>query len=192
VPDTGPKTPSKAKSLAVESPSKVERFTVKPPMKSFFINDMQRDTINNLYEQDNVIERMNFSNTVLSQNQAQLFLQKHKLDNSSLENLESRWSVSWSNKWGSGNEQKKRILYQCTCGYNTEARKDRSSSKSRQWSRHAAYDFTGCCAHADITRIEATGIITRTIGFFNHNDTCKNGVMIRFPAIPLHEHVYVS
>ena len=80
------------------------------------------------------------------------------------------------------------------CGYNTVARQRRSKTKStsteQSWSRHAAYDFTGCCAHADITYVQATGIITRVIGFFEHNESCKNGVLVRFPAVPLHEHVF--
>jgi len=112
---------------------------------------------------------MSFMTTEL-QGEAAAFIREHGLDSSSLAQLESRWGVVWSNRWGSGLKAKKRTLYQCACRYNTGARQQRSNMKpsdtsgqlaSQEWSRRAAYDFTGCCAHADITCVEATGSIER-------------------------------
>jgi hypothetical protein len=80
-------------------------------MQNFFIDDTQRKTIEDSYNDDRVV-RMIFGDTSPSQDRAQGFLQEHKLDLVLLEQLESRWSVSWSNKWGSGMRRKKRVLYQ--------------------------------------------------------------------------------
>jgi hypothetical protein len=127
----------------------------------------------------------------MTQAQAECFLLEHGLSRTCLEQLEKRWSVTSSNKWKSGDVQRKRVLYQCICGYSTEARRKTSKSKSVvEWTRRATYDFTGCCAHADITYNESTGHTERIIGHFLHNLECKAGKMMRFPAIPLHEHVY--
>jgi hypothetical protein len=69
------------------------------------------------------------------------------------------------------------------------ARKAKSTS-TEEWSRHAAYDFTGCCAHADITYTVDSGFVERIIGYFEHNESCKSATLVRVPSIPLHEHVY--
>lgn len=77
------------------------------------------------------------------------------------------------------------------CGYSTEARQKRSSSQSKdQWSRQAPYDFTGCCVHADITYDASGSSVSRIIGYFEHNEECKKATLVRYPSIPLHEHVY--
>ena len=77
------------------------------------------------------------------------------------------------------------------CGYNSEVcQKKSKSTYAEDWSRRTAYDFTGCCAHANITYNESTGNIKRVIGFFDHNDQCKAQKLMRIPSIPLHEHVY--
>jgi hypothetical protein len=73
-------------------------YNLKPPMQGFFIDDTQCKTIIALYNSDK-IDWMQYRNTVLSQLYVQLFLQHHKLDNISLEQLESWWTASWSNKW---------------------------------------------------------------------------------------------
>ena len=78
-----------------------------------------------------------------------------------------------------------------SCGYSTEARQKQSSSQSKdQWSRQAPYDFTGCCAHADITYNKSGSTVLRIIGYFEHNKECQNSTLVRYPSIPLHEHVY--
>jgi len=90
-----------------------ERFSVKVPMQGFFIDEIQRETILTLYNSNSdKIERMEYRDTTLSQSRANAFLEHHKLDQISLEQLESRWTVSWNNKWISGKETKKRVLYQ--------------------------------------------------------------------------------
>ena len=59
------------------------------------------------------------------------------------------------------------------------------------WRRHAAYDFTGCLAHADVTYIDKpeTRIVIRVFGCFDHNDDCQKSHLVRYPPIPIHEHV---
>jgi hypothetical protein len=79
---------------------------------------------------------------------------------------------------------------QSSCGYDTSARQKKSKSKTTdEWRRHAAYDFTGCCAHADVTYNESTGEVERIIGYFEHNELCKTSMLKRLPSVPLHEHV---
>ena len=82
-------------------------------MQGFFIDEIQRETILTLYNTNSdKIERMEYRDTAFSQSRANAFLEQHKLDHTSLEQLESRWTVSWNNKWISGKETKKRVLYQ--------------------------------------------------------------------------------
>ena len=84
------------------------------------------------------------------------------------------------------------------CGYHTASRKAGKGSKkawrnpdgtSKEWQRRAAYDFTGCLAHVDITRIEGSDVVLRVIGYLVHNEACADASLIRFPPVPLHEHV---
>ena len=78
-----------------------------------------------------------------------------------------------------------------SCGYSTEARQKRSSSQSKdQWLRQAPYDFTGCYAHADITYDVSSSDVFRIIGYFEHNEECRSATLVRYPSIPLHDHVY--
>lgn len=67
-----------------------------------------------------------------------------------------------------------------------------TTSGRPQWQRQAPYEFTGCLAHADITHTESSGqrVITRILGWFEHNSVCKAAGLVRFPPIPLHDHVY--
>src|SRR5882762_7587879 len=81
-----------------------------------------------------------------------------------------------------------------TCGYNTEARqhartKQKTASQSSASGCIAPYDFTGCLAHADITYIEATTQVCRTVGHLEHNEQCRGSFLRRIPAVPLHPHV---
>ncbi|KAL7278680.1 hypothetical protein ACG7TL_007682 [Trametes sanguinea] len=57
------------------------------------------------------------------------------------------------------------------------------------WKRRAAYDFTGCLVHAEVTFAERSGEVLRVIGYFKHNDACQRAVLARFPSVPLHPHV---
>ncbi|KAJ3808035.1 hypothetical protein F5876DRAFT_79151 [Lentinula aff. lateritia] len=96
-----------------------------------------------------------------------------------------------------------RISEYCTqllfsvCGYNSQARQKREDAKdesdpakSTPWRRKVPYPHTGCLGHVEITeRIEDGGIV-RVAGLWDHNEGCKKVVLERFPAIPLHEHVY--
>ncbi|KAI0358662.1 hypothetical protein OH77DRAFT_1375718, partial [Trametes cingulata] len=49
--------------------------------------------------------------------------------------------------------------------------------------------YTGCLAHAEVTFVEETGQVSRIVGYFEHNTRCKETVLTRFPAVPLHPHV---
>ncbi len=98
------------------------------------------------------------------------------------------------------------------CGYDTNARqfgrrlhdlpsaagepsisvttRDVTFKADRQWQRKAAYDFTGCLAHVDVTYNDTESLILRIVGYLQHNEACLQATMKRFPSIPLHEHVY--
>ncbi|KAJ3874903.1 hypothetical protein F5051DRAFT_462323 [Lentinula edodes] len=52
------------------------------------------------------------------------------------------------------------------------------------------YPHTGCLGHVEITECIEDGGIIRVAGLWDHNEGCKKAVLERFPAIPLHEHVY--
>ncbi|EIW63778.1 uncharacterized protein TRAVEDRAFT_97696, partial [Trametes versicolor FP-101664 SS1] len=49
--------------------------------------------------------------------------------------------------------------------------------------------YTACLAHAEVTFVEETGEVIRVIGYFGHNDMCKESMLVRFPAVPLAPHV---
>ncbi|KAK7686512.1 hypothetical protein QCA50_010110 [Cerrena zonata] len=147
-----------------------------------------------------------FSLTAEQQARANTMLRQHQLDAESLEMLESRWSVAWSNSWmrKGSNERVHRTLYQCVCGYDTNSRKKGKKKQERcdsevkskpssasQCERRAPYDFTGCLVHADITHIGShPPTILRIIGYFSHNNACVTSKLKRFPSIPLHPHVW--
>ncbi len=83
------------------------------------------------------------------------------------------------------------------CGYDSEARQKRESAKDKYgtanptpWKREVPYPHTGCLAHVEITERVGDGCVTRIAGIWDHNDACKKAKMERWPAIPLHEHVY--
>jgi hypothetical protein len=70
-------------------------------------------------------------------------------------------------------------------------KKSKSKSKSTEdWTYYVAYNFTGCCIHADITYNESNGDIDQIIGYFEYNNQCKAAMVKQFPSVPLHEHVY--
>ena len=85
------------------------------------------------------------------------------------------------------------------CGYDTHARQTRDEKRKirnnipltsdKEWVRRAAYDYTGCLAHVDVTYLESTGAIHRAAGYFEHNDACNAATVTRKPPVPLHPHV---
>ena len=62
--------------------------------------------------------------------------------------------------------------------------------KNKSWRRRVPYKYTGCLAHVEITERSSNGEISRVMGYFLHNEGCREAVLIQLPAIPLHEHVY--
>ena len=92
------------------------------------------------------------------------------------------------------------------CGYDTMARQQGKkkvqdppeyeqatstpSTPTKAAQRRAAYHFTGCLAHADITYAGGHRLIVRVIGYFEHNLACQNASLVRFPRIPIHPHVF--
>ncbi|KAF8804230.1 hypothetical protein BYT27DRAFT_7214085 [Phlegmacium glaucopus] len=134
-----------------------------------------------------------------SQYNAQLLLVKLGLDRPSRCQLESRWNVQWSTSWTVGSRDKRRrILYQCACGYDPKTRQKHEERKhdspaknnSKTWQRRVPYEYTGCLAHVEITERESNGEVTRVVGYFAHNAACQSAVLTQLPAVPLHEHVY--
>ena len=95
------------------------------------------------------------------------------------------------------------LIVHSVCGYNTSARQQ-GKRKAREpdhttimdptprdeWRRHAAFEFTGCLAHVDITHTECQHTVFRIVGCLEHNDACKAALLARCPPVPLHEHVY--
>lgn len=60
--------------------------------------------------------------------------------------------------------------------------------------RRAAYSFTGCLAHADVTyQINEAGgqvqAVRRVIAYLQHNEACIKAELVRAPSVPLHDHV---
>ena len=89
------------------------------------------------------------------------------------------------------------------CGYDHLARQDlergraakrpdskKQPSSSQEWHRKAAYAFTGCLAHVDVTEHDKSGAVNRIVGIIEHNEKCMAAELIHKPAIPLHDHVY--
>ncbi|KAF5381270.1 hypothetical protein D9615_008377 [Tricholomella constricta] len=161
--------------------------------------DEQRVAITDLYASKQDLCLTYPTSKVSAQHDAQAFLLSLGLDSGSRENLESRWSVQWSTSWSlqNGQDSRKRVLYQCSCGYAEDARRTRELekreepySKSIAGARRVAYRFTGCLAHIEITERTSNGEVTRIMGYSHHNDACRTAVLERLPAVPLHDHVY--
>lgn len=66
----------------------------------------------------------------------------------------------------------------------------RPPASTDQWTRKAAYEFTGCISHVEVTEHSETGTVSRIIGILTHNEECVSAELKRRPAIHLHEHVY--
>ncbi|KAI0695800.1 hypothetical protein BC835DRAFT_1232694, partial [Cytidiella melzeri] len=119
-----------------------------------------------------------FSPSTGSQVAATQLCVQHRLDSQSLEQLESKWSIVWSTKWATRTGTMKRVLYQW---YEDHA------------IRRAAYIYTGCLAHADVTyqigEDSKMSVVTRVLAYLEHNNKCRTAELDKIPAIPLHEHV---
>ncbi|KAJ3527538.1 hypothetical protein NM688_g8115 [Phlebia brevispora] len=168
-------------------------------IKSLYCTDRQRAGIEAVHR-DHKLEKHVFHLTASSQEQAQVFLRKHGLDTDSLKKLERRWTISHTVRWErkSTGQRLSRILYQCSTGYDTAARQlgkaksppELLDSSKKEWQHRAPYDHTECLAHAEVTTVVSSGNVLRVAGYFEHNEDCKNAVMKRFPAVPLHPDVY--
>ncbi|KAF8197588.1 hypothetical protein BJ912DRAFT_1078958 [Pholiota molesta] len=177
------------------------RDSTKVPISKLSLCSSQTSAIEALYNDHAIsVTRRTFGPDMASQGIAQALLIQHGLDSANREQLESKWSIVWRNSWGSKAGDVVRLLLQCVCGYNTEARQvihhQRAQSKTAEmpqhnipWERRAPYDYCGCLGHADITFVRDTGEIKRLIGVLEHNTECQKALLARRPAIPLHPHV---
>jgi len=68
--------------------------------------------------------------------------------------------------------------------------KAKHSPQQKAWSRRVPYPYTACLAHVEIVERVSDGQITRISGIVEHNSACRNAVLERLPAVPLHNHVY--
>ncbi|KAH9962505.1 hypothetical protein BGW80DRAFT_1463528 [Lactifluus volemus] len=167
------------------------RDNVKVSTQSLWCDTTQAQAIKRLHDEGLVI-RQTFSDSTTSQTSANDVLSRNGLDEGSLKQLERRWMKVWSLNWQSKKGKAKCILFQCSCGYNTEARQEAKQNKSHQLTttQCAPYDFTRCLAHADVTYEVSSGWIGWIIGYFEHNFGCQTGIMKRLPPVPLHSHVF--
>lgn len=105
---------------------------------------------------------------------------------------------------------------QSVCGYDSRARQTQSGRKRKRGreaaanagasssspalevpkeaNRRAAYLYTGCLAHVDITYHSSPSCeeilgVKRIVGVLEHNEECRTAKLVRSPSIPLHEHV---
>jgi hypothetical protein len=74
--------------------------------------------------------------------------------------------------------------------YNEKLKAEGHNIKEREGRRKVPYDFTGCLAHLDITYLPSTLQVRRVTGIVSHNKECQHRLMVRLPAIPLHDHVW--
>ncbi|KAK7676803.1 hypothetical protein QCA50_020209 [Cerrena zonata] len=179
------------------------KLDVKFNVAALYCTEAQREAIHKIHGPNGSRVAKVFPETPSGQTTATAFLTERNLDQHSLAMLESRWSIAnvwrWSRK---GDVKVVRTLYQCVCGYDTPSRQrgkqqkktdhpDTSPSDSTsEWRRRAAYDFTGCLVHADITYLDMQPrVITRVVGFFEHNDACRESRLVRYPPVPIHDHV---
>ncbi|KAJ4499163.1 hypothetical protein C8R41DRAFT_755296, partial [Lentinula lateritia] len=158
-----------------------------------------RAELNEIYSSSRVVSIEFPPNDPRAQEEAQARLVEIGLDKNTRELLESRWNIQWSKTWArtKTNDEHKRSLYQCACGYNSQERQKQESVKDRSdltqstpWQRKVPYPHTGCLGHVEITECVGDGSIIRIAGFWEHNEGCKKATLERIPAIPLHEHVY--
>lgn len=70
------------------------------PFTSLYCTKLQLENIREIHTSKVHLVARIFSDTPSGQQTAQKFLTVHKLDRASLDMLESRWSVAWSDSWG--------------------------------------------------------------------------------------------
>ncbi|KAK4694221.1 hypothetical protein P7C70_g8773, partial [Phenoliferia sp. Uapishka_3] len=123
---------------------------------------------------------------------ATALLSHYELDENSVEDLAHPWTSRWQIGWGKKLEKRKRVLFQCACGYFSPARPSRKEGQGGidVKDRKCGYDFTGCLAHADVVFRESDRAILRISGILTHNPGCVDAKLVRRPVIPLHPHVY--
>ncbi|GJJ10373.1 hypothetical protein Clacol_004599 [Clathrus columnatus] len=171
---------------------------VKVNIKMLQCNTTQIQQIEDIYNDKKQFCRL-FETTETDQHDAQRILEEHGLEIRCLEDLGNGWSKRWSkdNNLKPGTAQ--RILMQCQCGSSTTARQEKSNVKKKasgleispkKWTRKTPYDFTGCLAHLDITFVLKDSVVQRIMGIIEYNEACIAQDMKRFPAVPLHPHVW--
>ncbi|KIJ24729.1 hypothetical protein M422DRAFT_274428 [Sphaerobolus stellatus SS14] len=120
----------------------------------------------------------------VQQDMASSLLAMHGLDEASIEDIGSRWSIKWSQNRGNGMKAEHRVLFQCDCG--------REHTQFGSLKRKTGVDFTGCLAHAEVIFMAASRKVLCIRGYFVHNDARKTAVFARAPPIPLHPSVYTT
>ncbi|KZV80609.1 hypothetical protein EXIGLDRAFT_780756 [Exidia glandulosa HHB12029] len=125
------------------------------------------------------------------QTAAAALLCSHGLDIDSREAFGNKWRGVWStqeipkgskSKKIAKKEEKTRLLLQCVCGYHHAERGYKS--------RHSAFAYTGCYAHAEITFLTKSKKILRVRGFLDHNAACDSAEVAAVPMWPVHPEVY--
>ncbi|KAI0684889.1 hypothetical protein BC835DRAFT_1536098 [Cytidiella melzeri] len=71
---------------------------------------------------------------------ASAVLAANLIDFDDLEALQNKWCSRWSKRDGAGEKETRRVLYQCSCGYDHT---ERGSTK-----RKSPFDLPGCLAHS--------------------------------------------
>ncbi|KAK4698364.1 hypothetical protein P7C70_g7914, partial [Phenoliferia sp. Uapishka_3] len=179
-------------------PLRSDADNVKTPVKQLYLEAQQRSELLSVYNgrpNHNVREfRVNAPGFPPHPDQlaATALLAHYELDEKSVEDLAHPWTARWMDSWGKKLEKRKRVLFQCACGYYSPARTSRKEGQDgiRNEDRKCGYNFTGCLAHADVVFRECDRAVLRISGIFKHNASCVDAKLVRRPAIPLHPHVY--
>jgi len=165
-----------------KTPRNSQRSTM-PPMNKLYLDSGQKEAIHKLYEEKEGFFR-EYNATPESQASAEQILLQNWISPQGAPLQENIWTTAWSNGWRPQKWAKKRILLQCSSGYNTGARQARHREGSQnpvEWSRQAHHEFTGCLAHVDITTRTNfdTFQIERIIGYFKHSENCGPAGIMR-------------
>ncbi|TFK46462.1 hypothetical protein OE88DRAFT_1667443 [Heliocybe sulcata] len=145
------------------------------------LNTGQRKEIEDLYHL-NTIEDHQFQLQREDQVRAGTVLASLGLDFDTRVSMRYRWTSRWVDTSGKGSEKSKRILYQCQCSYDHNAKGVKK--------RRVPFDYTGCIAHVEVTYHVASDNVLRIRGCLKHNKECQNAQIARFPTMPLHPSVY--
>ncbi|KAL0061006.1 hypothetical protein AAF712_012179 [Marasmius tenuissimus] len=193
-PPTGYATWSEA-GAALNAPSVAKNK--KPEIRHLVLTDSQKTRLNAVYQQESTL--LEFKDKPSDQQLAQDKMAELRLAKDQLDALESRWSVQWSTAWSTKAGRKKRTLYQCCSGYDSDNRQIQDSktqrardqtSSDKKWERRVPYAFTGCLAHVEVVENTNTGKVERVWGIFEHNEPFSKSVLQQLPAVPVHEHVW--